>query len=379
MKRCPHCGGGLSDEVGICPECGAPANGLRPNGTPHALEAEVGVLLAQANLSRLRRQFEVATTQCVEVLRRYPNNAAAHSLLGDICRDQGADADALGWYNFALQLDPTSAADRRKMAEVEARLRASTLEYGTPQPRWRQLLGGGRFRLPLGLVLGVAIGCLVLATLAFLTVERDSTRAGMLGGPGMPRALPTPLPSTQPSPAPAPSPPAVAPTPSSSPAPEQPVVYTPGGEPPRLTPPPDLNHSDREQRLLKALRASAAAEEQKVAVDEVVVDPRDGSAIVCITAQDVLGGPDARAPVLQKSLRVAELALAHGDKLARVTVRCCAPLVDADGVQREQLVFVGDVAAQALSQAVGHDLTFDQAVRLFDPAPWWHARLLPTR
>jgi tetratricopeptide (TPR) repeat protein len=74
--------------------------------------------LSQANLSRQRGQWNEAIEHCVAVLRAQPGDAAAHSLLGDIYRDQGKYEDAIHWYRTALDLHP-NAADRAKLQEME--------------------------------------------------------------------------------------------------------------------------------------------------------------------------------------------------------------------------------------------------------------------
>src|SRR4051812_43141822 len=44
--------------------------------------------LARANLLRLRGEFDQAEQLCLNVLERFPDNAAAHTLLGDIAFSQ---------------------------------------------------------------------------------------------------------------------------------------------------------------------------------------------------------------------------------------------------------------------------------------------------
>src|SRR5471030_2602137 len=74
--------------------------------------------LAQANLARMRGQWGEAVEACVRVLRGHPANADAHSLLGDIYRDQGARDDAIQWYRMAADLRP-NGPDAEKLAKLE--------------------------------------------------------------------------------------------------------------------------------------------------------------------------------------------------------------------------------------------------------------------
>jgi hypothetical protein len=75
-------------------------------------------LLTQANLYRMRGQFTEAVDCCVAVLRVQSGNATAHSLLGDIYRDQGKPDDAIQWYRMAVDLRP-NPSDQAKLAEME--------------------------------------------------------------------------------------------------------------------------------------------------------------------------------------------------------------------------------------------------------------------
>src|SRR3981081_945280 len=80
--------------------------------------AKSGPLLAQANLARIRGKWSEAVEICVRVLRSQPGNADAHSLLGDIYRDQGAMDDAIQWYRMAADLRP-GGPDPEKLRKLE--------------------------------------------------------------------------------------------------------------------------------------------------------------------------------------------------------------------------------------------------------------------
>ena len=87
-----------------------------PAGVASAHESD----LAAANLSRLRGLFTDAEGICIRVLRADPNNVHAHSLIGDIYRDQGRFEDACQWYQLALDLQPDSRPDQSKLEETRA-------------------------------------------------------------------------------------------------------------------------------------------------------------------------------------------------------------------------------------------------------------------
>lgn len=78
-----------------------------------------GPLLARANLARIRSQWSEAVETCVRVLRVQPGNADAHSLLGDIHRDQGLLDDAIQWYRMAADLRP-NGPDTEKLRKLES-------------------------------------------------------------------------------------------------------------------------------------------------------------------------------------------------------------------------------------------------------------------
>lgn len=74
--------------------------------------------LHRANLHRVRGEWSEAVDVCVRVLRANPSNVDAHSLLGDIHRDQGAIDDAIQWYRMAADLKP-NGADVAKLQALE--------------------------------------------------------------------------------------------------------------------------------------------------------------------------------------------------------------------------------------------------------------------
>lgn len=85
-------------------------------------DQSIETILAQANLLRMRGTWDAAREKCMDALCQDPHSVAAHSLLGDIHADQGKLDDAIQWYCIALDLQPDSLADRKKlMRAVEDR------------------------------------------------------------------------------------------------------------------------------------------------------------------------------------------------------------------------------------------------------------------
>jgi tetratricopeptide (TPR) repeat protein len=378
--NCPQCGSALPEDASLCPECGAPTVNARTNHSPEPLTSEISVALAEANLLRLRRAYDLATTKCVEILRRYPNNAPAHSLLGDIYRDRGEYSDALGWYELALQIDPANAADREKIQRIRDDLQRPAATAGDSRAWPPRTLGVGRIRIPFGLLLGLMLGCILIGALIALSMGRDSNRASMLPTVDVPRVIDPRTPPTTDT-----KTPQVREAPVQRPQPQvldqdqPPSTYRPGGQPPAPQAASAMNPADREKMLLESLRAAAQAEDLMARVDSVVVDPRDARATLAITAQDAIATPESRDIIVVKSLRIADLALAQDPGLTRITVRCSAPVPDERGIQQEKVIFVGDVNPSALRQAAGRSLSIDEAMGLFSAAPWWHACMKPAQ
>ncbi|MHB0937159.1 MAG: tetratricopeptide repeat protein [Armatimonadota bacterium] len=78
----------------------------------------VEALLAEANLFRTRGQFDEAVSACMRVLQRDAANAAAHSLIANVYRDQGNYREALNWFKLAVELNPDNESDRKKLDEM---------------------------------------------------------------------------------------------------------------------------------------------------------------------------------------------------------------------------------------------------------------------
>jgi hypothetical protein len=92
--------------------------------TQEEAEQLVGPLLARANLLRMRCQWDEAVAVCTEALRRAPESATAHTLLGDIYEAQGKFDDAMQWYGMAVDLAPDRPGDREKLERVTQAQRA---------------------------------------------------------------------------------------------------------------------------------------------------------------------------------------------------------------------------------------------------------------
>lgn len=149
--------------------------GPNPAGGPHNSRSGAGgrertleeaellaaPLLARANLLRMRGQWDEAVAVCTEALRRAPESATAHSLLGDIYEAQGKLDDALQWYGMAVDLAPNRPADREKLERVtqaqRARLRAADDARAQALTDHRQRMAG-RLAAEPGIAPGASAG-----------------------------------------------------------------------------------------------------------------------------------------------------------------------------------------------------------------------------
>jgi hypothetical protein len=154
-------------------------------------EGEVYYQLAEANLLRLRRQWDEAIAKCVQVLRQYPNNPTAHSLLGDIYRDQKQYPDAIEWYKLAVELDPTSRPDRVKLDQLLDRVYTETRETkassapskasGAVQRVWRDAKLAKPVRVGMITALAVLVVVLIVALIVWQVRRPPMRVAGQVG------------------------------------------------------------------------------------------------------------------------------------------------------------------------------------------------------
>lgn len=111
---CAQCGAVIPDGFKYCANCSAALARQSVTG----IGDDTHRLLAEANLLRIRKQLNEAIAICTRVLRLDPANATAHSLMGDIHRDEGDYREALGWFKLAVQLNPENHADRKKLEDM---------------------------------------------------------------------------------------------------------------------------------------------------------------------------------------------------------------------------------------------------------------------
>jgi hypothetical protein len=268
MKSCSKCFAVNEPTAEFCVDCGAAfASGGEGSDT------EVYNELARANVLRIRGDWKGAADVCLGILKRFPNNATAHTLLGDIHAEGGDLKQAASWYEMALDLNPDSKADKEKLASVQTRMKeheaAQTAEQlGIPERR--------SMVLPYVLVLGV----IVLGVAVASYVIGQNSR----GRPVAPITDPIELSAAQKRDEPA---------------------------KPEEKPEPTASVIGQDQALLTALQAGGSG----LAFVDAVEDPRGPGAIVTVQAE---AGQDTEATAKRAAAEFFRVQAGHSRLMVRV-------------------------------------------------------------
>lgn len=90
--------------------------------TDSSLELEqVEGELSRANLLRMRGQIDEAKSVCQKVLRAFPHESTALSLLGDLYAELGELESAERYYSLALDYNPGGPTELNKLSEIRLR------------------------------------------------------------------------------------------------------------------------------------------------------------------------------------------------------------------------------------------------------------------
>jgi hypothetical protein len=155
----------LPEHAEFCPECGAPVD--RDPAPLQGSDAAVYPELARANLFRMRGEYRKAEEVCIGILRKYPNQATANTLLGDISAEKGDLQQAAQWYELALEISPGSESESKKLKEVRRRIKEHELASSAAN------LGIPTTKSPIGLYVGgVVLLIAAVALAAFLLGQK---------------------------------------------------------------------------------------------------------------------------------------------------------------------------------------------------------------
>lgn len=80
--------------------------------------------LAQANLCRLRGEYDRAEGLCVEILQANPDRVEAMAILGDICAERNDLSKARHWYSMAADIEPPLPGVIDKCRQIERRIQS---------------------------------------------------------------------------------------------------------------------------------------------------------------------------------------------------------------------------------------------------------------
>jgi len=347
--QCVQCGSQIPDDAAVCPQCGAESSSL--SQPPDDAAREVYSLLAAANLARIRRAYEEATAKCIEVLRRFPNNASAHSLMGDIYEDQSLLRDAVEWYKIALELDPASRADRAKLDALLARMRLkpeSAAPGGSPFSRFLKAVG-----LSSPLAAGMALTIVLLIVLLIVAVIYQGTRGGAARRPTT----------------------AVSPIAARGAAQAtRPGTAGPVAAAPNLpTPPPRPEHLSAEDRAVSALRVALAPTSPSALVEWVGLDPRDSSITIAFQVGRQGSAADVKREVLEAARQIARAAFRHDESYKTTVLRGRAALPEEPNAPPE-VVFIGETELSALTRLPSENPAPRDVEAAFTKV-WWHPAL----
>jgi hypothetical protein len=198
---CDKCFAVLKPASTYCEDCGAPQGGSP--GSDSIVYPEI----ARANLLRLKGDIDEAEKVCLSILRRFPNNPAAHGMMGDLCFEAGKLENAKQWYEMTLDLTPNDEGLRRKLKAVDESATEQMSDAGLAGLEVRPRSGG-----TIAAMVGVVVLVVALAGLMFwLGYANKKTRADVIdpisvNGEAPPRTTPVEPEATQPeAPAPAPN------------------------------------------------------------------------------------------------------------------------------------------------------------------------------
>lgn len=327
-----NCDTSVDGSEKTCSSCGSPLpESSAPEPSPE--NDAIHQLLLNANLLRMRANLDGAITECINALRIDPDNVTAHSLIGDIYREQGKVEEAIRWYRLALDISPTSTRDRARVDE---------LTKDEPQGDTPPSASGWRFG-PFALWILVAV---VFATIAGSfwmrsrgaqyniaenpqqSVVDEASHAEMRRGvepssPGL-----------------------------SGPAPVKPAAPT--------------GRTDREGSVMGRLNDASVLMSTGLRIVDVSIDPRDDSASITFTSQAT---PASAEVLVHSSLLVAKEAFQADALLPRLTLRAQSQVAD-NGELHPRIVFVGEVKKENVESLNLESAHYSDQVGVFDN-PWW--------
>ncbi len=296
-----------------CPECGVSIGDAE--GSDQAVYQE----LAQANLERRRGNYKEAASVCLGILRSYPNNFTAHSLLGEIYLEQGDLPQAAEWLEMAVDLEPRAQREQTMLSQIREQIARQETKTTVEQLQIKPRSGVSTYAAAMVLLV-IAVGA------AAYFVGRSGANHPSENAPAQPIVVPA-EPETEPSP------------------PRPPVENPIGGG--SLTVPDD-------EQLLAQLRQSG----QKSALIIFATTIPNSNAVV-ITARS-----EPNVPLDQTALLLASDAFTSPSMFTEATIR----LMDV-----QSLAFSGTITRDAYDEAqkLSTSQSIEEAARLAFGGAWY--------
>jgi hypothetical protein len=300
MRACESCKADISAGIACCPNCGCPV----PVEKSADVKSHVHELIAEANILRIRRDYEASVEKCTEAIQLDPENPEIHSLLGDIYASQGNLREAARWYEISIDLRPECAIDvdklehvKTRLEELEAEAEAEAIEASQSKPERSAADMSLRYFI---VTCAVAVGMFVFVGLRYFNNSAS------------PEVRPIVRPNT--------------------------TTPRPVGEAP-----PDMSiRPEEEQGLLNTLAQNEATGARHIHVDDVQLDPRKQTATITVTGPTPAGRP-SRSSVLIDAATVAMAAFGASKSIHTLTVRTIIHLRGKKSAGEPQLVMVCDV------------------------------------
>jgi tetratricopeptide (TPR) repeat protein len=375
--QCWQCGKELAESSAFCITCGAPRS--RPGAIEDdPSEEKVHALLAEANLLRLRKNWSGAIARCTEALRIAASSASAHSLLGDVCRDEGRLQDAIEWYKLALGLDSTRKRDREQLDALIDKIYGAGKMPTPPEGEGKASVSPPKAKSwrPSNVLVLIAVFALILILLgglAFLLVYRQK------------KSSPNPqeVILTQPEPGTPSSEPEAS---SENPAPaaeetESPAAQIPGDgqntAPQTAAAPARTELSDdvyfREKQLTTTLKNLLSQAGEDYNLLGVLLDPRSGKLEISFALPSGENSEASRGMILESSYYLARAAALKEPAVATITVRAAMKFPAGDGTDNVP-AFLGDADGAQLRKTPEGAVTSQEAAGYFS-STWWLALL----
>ncbi len=356
MPVCPNCNIQFDWEAVYCAQCGRKIADVEDSSEVQS-QIDIPRLLAEANLSRFKKQYAEAITQASEVLKIDPENIDCHILLAKIYEEKGDFDEAARWYRMAMDINPNDKAIKESLEAITAKQtqKPGIDRHPLSQESWYDRISRSpKFKS----VVGYSTLAIIAIALAFIA---GSIVALVIWGPV--REVSTAPPSTQS-------------LQKNVPLPSKSQTASPQSENASVI---QQVHPLSEQQLITQLNMyNSAAFQSGSMVENIEIDPRHKKAFVSVRI--AAANPDQTA-VVRAAAVVSSALFAASPEINEVSVRVIAGLPDDLGVSQWNLAFIGDISRARAASTDTSKATFEQNYLLFEN-PWINPRLakaIPSR